>query len=48
MKMLFVQQIIFQKLKLLTVDEINVLDLLKHDKLIITKDAAEKAGEVLA
>ncbi|MFD2761904.1 50S ribosomal protein L4 [Lentibacillus juripiscarius] len=32
----------------LTVDEVNVLDLLKHDKLIITKDAAEKAGEVLA
>ncbi|TRM11170.1 50S ribosomal protein L4 [Lentibacillus cibarius] len=32
----------------LTVKEVNVLDLLQHDKLIITKDAAEKAGEVLA
>ena len=37
-----------QSVKVLTVDEINVLDLLAHDKLIITKDAAEKAGEVLA
>ncbi|QKY70943.1 50S ribosomal protein L4 [Lentibacillus sp. CBA3610] len=32
----------------LTVNEVSVLDLLKHDKLVITKDAAEKAGEVLA
>ncbi|TCT21077.1 LSU ribosomal protein L4P [Melghiribacillus thermohalophilus] len=32
----------------LTVEEVNVLDLLAHDKLIITKEAAEKAGEVLA
>ncbi|WP_163971945.1 50S ribosomal protein L4 [Oceanobacillus halotolerans] len=32
----------------LTVEEVNVLDLLTHDKLILTKDAAEKAGEVLA
>ncbi|SFE41406.1 LSU ribosomal protein L4P [Lentibacillus persicus] len=32
----------------LTMNEVNVLDLLTHDKLIITKDAAEKAGEVLA
>ncbi|HLS08831.1 50S ribosomal protein L4 [Lentibacillus sp.] len=32
----------------LTLDEVNVLDLMTHDKLIITKDAAEKAGEVLA
>ncbi|MFD1363527.1 50S ribosomal protein L4 [Lentibacillus salinarum] len=32
----------------LTVAEVNVLDLLSHDKLIITKGAAEKAGEVLA
>ncbi|HLR09172.1 MAG TPA: 50S ribosomal protein L4 [Bacillota bacterium] len=32
----------------LSVDKINVLDLLVHDKLIMTKDAAEKAGEVLA
>ncbi|OZU87245.1 50S ribosomal protein L4 [Virgibacillus indicus] len=37
-----------QSVKVLTVDEINVLDLLSHDKLIILKDAAEKAGEVLA
>ncbi|API92371.1 MULTISPECIES: 50S ribosomal protein L4 [unclassified Virgibacillus] len=32
----------------LTVEEMNVLDLLGHDKLILTKEAAEKAGEVLA
>jgi large subunit ribosomal protein L4 len=34
--------------KTLTVEELNVMDLLLHDKLILTKDAAEKAGEVLA
>ncbi|GAA5417659.1 50S ribosomal protein L4 [Paraliobacillus ryukyuensis] len=34
--------------KVLPVSEVSVLDLLTHDKLIITKDAAEKAGEVLA
>ncbi|GEM01781.1 large subunit ribosomal protein L4 [Halolactibacillus halophilus] len=34
--------------KVLTVSGLNVLDLLTHDKLIITKDAADKAGEVLA
>ncbi|WP_164670677.1 50S ribosomal protein L4 [Virgibacillus doumboii] len=37
-----------QHVNVLTVEEVNVLDLLTHDKLIITKDAAEKAGEVLA
>lgn len=37
-----------QGVKVLTVTEVNVLDLLTHDKLILTKDAAEKAGEVLA
>ncbi|GIO22951.1 50S ribosomal protein L4 [Oceanobacillus sp. J11TS1] len=37
-----------QNVKVLTVEELNILDLLTHDKLIITKDAAEKAGEVLA
>ena len=37
-----------KNVKVLTVEELNVLDLLTHDKLIITKDAAEKAGEVLA
>jgi len=31
----------------ITVRDINVLDLLMHDKLILTKDAAEEAGEVL-
>ncbi|KGX90388.1 50S ribosomal protein L4 [Pontibacillus halophilus JSM 076056 = DSM 19796] len=31
-----------------TVEQVNVLDLLMHDKLILTKEAAEKAGEVLA
>ncbi|MDX8047371.1 50S ribosomal protein L4 [Gracilibacillus sp. S3-1-1] len=37
-----------QNVKVLSVSEVNVLDLLTHDKLIITKEAAEKAGEVLA
>ncbi|MFD1039157.1 50S ribosomal protein L4 [Virgibacillus byunsanensis] len=37
-----------QNVKVLSVEEVNVLDLLAHDKLILTKDAAEKAGEVLA
>lgn len=37
-----------QNVKVLTVDQVNVLDLLTHDTLILTKDAAEKAGEVLA
>jgi len=37
-----------QSVKVLTVEEMNVLDLLTHDSLIISKDAAEKAGEVLA
>jgi large subunit ribosomal protein L4 len=37
-----------QKVKVITVGEINVLDLIQYDKLILTKDAAEKAGEVLA
>lgn len=37
-----------QSAKVLTVNEVNVLDLLTHDKLILTKEAAEKAGEVLA
>lgn len=34
--------------KVLSVTEVNVLDLLMHDKLILTKDAADKAGEVFA
>ncbi|GAB3069553.1 50S ribosomal protein L4 [Virgibacillus ainsalahensis] len=37
-----------QTVNVMTVEELNVLDLLTHDKLIVTKDAAEKAGEVLA
>ena len=37
-----------QGVKVITVTEVNVLDLLSHDKLILTKEAAEKAGEVLA
>ena len=37
-----------QSVKILTVEQVNVLDLLNHDLLILTKDAAEKAGEVLA
>lgn len=34
--------------KVITVDRVNVLDLVAYDKLVLTKDAAEKAGEVLA
>lgn len=34
--------------KTTTVSQLNVLDILKYDKLIISKEAAEKAGEVLA
>src|SRR5690625_3431332 len=34
--------------KVITVNEVNVLDIISHDKLIITKDAAVKAGEVFA
>ncbi|WP_173917956.1 50S ribosomal protein L4 [Halobacillus sp. Marseille-Q1614] len=34
--------------KATTIDEVSVLDLLTHDKLILTKEAAEKAGEVLS
>lgn len=34
--------------KVLPVSQVNVIDLLNHDMLILTKDAAEKAGEVLA
>lgn len=37
-----------QKVKVITVQDVNVLDLVAYDKLILTKDAAEKAGEVLA
>jgi len=37
-----------QSVDVMTVGELNVLELLKHDKLVVTKDAAEKAGEVLA
>lgn len=37
-----------QKVKVITVGEVNVLDLVAHDKLILTKAAAEKAGEVFA
>ena len=37
-----------QKVKVITVGEVNVLDLVAHDKLILTKAAAERAGEVFA
>lgn len=37
-----------QDVKVITVNEINVLDVVSHDKLIMTKDAAVKAGEVFA
>ncbi|SIS61397.1 50S ribosomal protein L4 [Salimicrobium flavidum] len=32
----------------LTFDQVSVLDLLTHDKVIVTKNAAEKVGEVLS
>ncbi|MET3684032.1 large subunit ribosomal protein L4 [Alkalibacillus flavidus] len=37
-----------QGVDVLSVDEINVLDLMKHDALLITKQAADQAGEVLS
>lgn len=37
-----------QATKVITIGEINVLDLVTYSKLIITKDAVEKAGEVFA
>ncbi|MGM8365573.1 50S ribosomal protein L4 [Virgibacillus sp. W0181] len=37
-----------QSVKVVTVSQLNVLDLLTHDTLILTKEAAETAGEVLA
>ena len=37
-----------QSTKVIAVGELNVLDLVEYDKVIVTKEAAEKAGEVLA
>src|SRR5690625_3635066 len=37
-----------QKVNVTTVDQLNVLDIVSHDKVIFTKSAAEKAGEVFA
>ena len=37
-----------QNVHVVSVDQVNVYDLMKHDKLIITKEAAEKVGEVLS
>lgn len=37
-----------QSVKVITVREINVSDIIAHDTLILTKDAVEKAGEVFA
>ena len=37
-----------KQVKVISIGEINVLDLVAYDKLVLTKDAAEKAGEVLA
>lgn len=37
-----------QTAKVITVNQVNVLDLVAYDKVILTKDAAEKAGEVFA
>lgn len=36
-----------KNVSVLSFQEVNVLELLTHDKLVITKDAAQKAGEVL-
>lgn len=37
-----------QSVKVITVREVNVSDIIAHDKLILTKDAVEVAGEVFA
>src|SRR5699024_9502244 len=37
-----------QNVKVLYANQINTLDILAHDRLIITKDAVESIGEVLA
>lgn len=37
-----------QDVHVVSVGQVNVYDLVKHDNLIITKEAAEKAGEVLS
>lgn len=37
-----------QNVTVLTADAVNVLDVLKHDKLVLTKAAVEKVEEVLA
>lgn len=37
-----------KNVSVVTPDQVNVYDLIKHDKLIITKEAAEKIGEVLS
>lgn len=37
-----------KNVKVISIGEINVLDIVAYDKLVLTKDAAEKAGEVLA
>lgn len=37
-----------QTVKVISVNQVNVLDLVAYDKLVLTKDAAEKAGEVFA
>lgn len=37
-----------QNVKVITLGEINVSDIIAHDTLVLTKDAAEKAGEVFA
>lgn len=37
-----------KNVNVVTTDRVNVYDLIKHDKLIITKEAAEKIGEVLS
>lgn len=37
-----------ENVHVVTASQVNVYDLIKHDKLIITKEAAEKVGEVLS
>lgn len=37
-----------QNVHVISANQVNVYDLVKHDKLIITKEAAEKVGEVLS
>ena len=48
MKLFINQQETFKEYSIIPVNNINVYDLLKYEKLIITKDAVSKIEEVYA